>query len=181
MGDYPGQRLPALTGLRFVAAAMILAHHTRGEFHMPLPSIPLDHGVSLFFVLSGFILTHVYPELETWAATKRFLILRVARIWPAHVVTLFLAMLAYGKSINQTFLANFTMTHAWIPMGRWFFSYNAVSWSISTEFFFYLMFPLLILNWSRNFWWKWFAAFGVLASCVFAEGPATDGNRFPAS
>jgi peptidoglycan/LPS O-acetylase OafA/YrhL len=163
MGDYPAQRLPALTGLRFIAAALILALHTSTSgFRMPLPSIPLDHGVSLFFVLSGFILAHVYPELESWTATRKFLVLRIARIWPAHAVTLLLAVLAYHAAINEKFFANLTMTHAWIPMGPWYFSYNAVSWSISTEFFFYLVFPLLIINWSRSFWWKWLIALGAL-------------------
>jgi peptidoglycan/LPS O-acetylase OafA/YrhL len=160
--DYQAQRLPALTGLRFIAAAMILAQHARAEFHISVPPIPLDHGVSLFFVLSGFILAHVYPQLETWPATKQFLALRIARIWPAHAVTLLLAVLAYQVAIDERFLANLTMVHAWIPVGPWFFSYNAVSWSVSTEFFFYLMFPLLIWNWSRTFWWKWIASLGVL-------------------
>ena len=36
------------------------------------------------------------------------------------------------------------MLHAWIPLDRYFFSYNYASWSISTELFFYLMLPLLL-------------------------------------
>jgi peptidoglycan/LPS O-acetylase OafA/YrhL len=53
-------RLDALTGLRFFAALAIVIHHT-----FRLPEWPLPQSVSFFFVLSGFILAHVYPELPT--------------------------------------------------------------------------------------------------------------------
>ncbi|QGZ66255.1 acyltransferase family protein [Paraburkholderia acidisoli] len=43
--------------------------------------------------------------------------------------------------------------NSWIPVARYFFSYNGVSWSISTEMFFYLMFPLLVRDWHHT--WKW--------------------------
>ena len=42
------------------------------------------------------------------------------------------------------------MVHAWAPIQHWFTDFNSVSWSISTELFFYLMFPLLLLG-SRKF------------------------------
>jgi peptidoglycan/LPS O-acetylase OafA/YrhL len=60
-------KLPALTSLRFIAAAMILLHHTRDLLSSDTSWAlhwHLDHGVSLFFVLSGFILTYSYPSLE---------------------------------------------------------------------------------------------------------------------
>lgn len=165
-----GEKLPALTGLRFLAAALILAAHSKSDLHIPLPAVSFDHGVSLFFVLSGFILAHVYPRLESWDATKHFLALRVIRIWPAHVVALLLVDIALGTEINERFPANVLMVHGWIPSAPWYFSYNSVSWSISTEFFFYLMFPLLIWNWTRTFWWKWLAALGLLILlCTFAR------------
>ena len=58
------QDLPALTSLCFVAAMMIVVVHC-GAINMPWPWLKhapgtLVHGVSFFFVLSGFILTHVY-------------------------------------------------------------------------------------------------------------------------
>ena len=66
--------------------------------------------------------------------------------------------------------ANFLMVHGSIPSAPWYFSYNSVSWSISTEFFFYLMFPLLIWNWTRTAWWKWLAVLGLLILlCTFAR------------
>jgi peptidoglycan/LPS O-acetylase OafA/YrhL len=54
------QKLDALTSLRFFAAAMIVVHHGHRVFgSMGLAeSLPLDQGVSFFFVLSGFILAY---------------------------------------------------------------------------------------------------------------------------
>jgi peptidoglycan/LPS O-acetylase OafA/YrhL len=105
--------------------------------------------VGLFFVLSVFILTYLHPQLEDWASTRDFLALRIARIWPAHLVTLFAAGVIHGyllalPSGGLKLLANILMVQAWIPIIGWIFSYNSLSWSISTEFFFYLTFPLLI-------------------------------------
>jgi peptidoglycan/LPS O-acetylase OafA/YrhL len=164
------QRLDALTGLRFVAAALILVHHSR-VLRIPVPSYALDHGVSLFFVLSGFILAYVYPRLDDWPSVRTFLMLRVARIWPAHAFTLGLAVVVAATVVpapfdKPRFLANLVMVHAWIPSSPWYFSYNAPSWSISTEFFFYLAFPLLIWQWHKTWWWKWLASAGLVVVLV---------------
>ena len=69
-------KLDALTGLRFFAAALIVAEHAT-MLRVRLPAWGYDHGVSLFFVLSGFILAHVYPQLDDWRSACRFLVLRV--------------------------------------------------------------------------------------------------------
>lgn len=86
-------QLRALTGLRFIAAFAIVIHHSRGLFFTPeaLAPYPLDIGVSLFFVLSGFILTYVHPKLPTRHDIYRFYIARFARIWPVHLASLALA------------------------------------------------------------------------------------------
>ena len=46
------------------------------------------------------------------------------------------------------------MVHSWLPEQRYASAYNAVSWSISTECFFYLCFPILIWRWERTWWFK---------------------------
>jgi peptidoglycan/LPS O-acetylase OafA/YrhL len=157
-----------LTSLRFVAAAMIVAHHGLAENGLPAPFPTLDQGVSFFFVLSGFILTYSYPRLAGWADVRRFLIYRVARIWPAHVVTTLITIVIYSMPIDYRLVANLAMVHAWVPNWPWFFSYNSVSWSISTEFFFYLIFPFLIIGWNRTFWWKLLLAAALLWALMIA-------------
>lgn len=111
-------------------------------------------GVELFFVLSGFILSHVYLQSagEKRFSYRSFLWARVARVYPLHVATLvgvgFLAAAALiaGMSVDANVLswaslpANLLMVHAWglAPVAGW----NHPSWSISAEWFAYLCFPL---------------------------------------
>src|SRR5208337_1415695 len=167
------KRLEALTGLRFVAAAMILVAHAP-SLRIPVPPFEFANAVALFFVLSGFVLAHAYPQLDDLASIGRFLCLRVARIWPAHAFTLVVAAIVTTACLAQPFaapqfLASLIMVHAWVPMWPWYFSFNAPSWSISTEFFFYLTFPPLIWRWRRTWWWKF------LVTRALAFGLATLG------
>jgi peptidoglycan/LPS O-acetylase OafA/YrhL len=161
------ERLDALTGVRFVAAAMIVVHHSR-MFNIPVPPILLDHAVSIFFVLSGFILTWVHPQLHSSHERYVFVWDRLSRIWPAHVVTLIATVLLRKLPITWAFPLNFLLLHGWLPAGVSYFSYNAVSWSVSTELAFYLTFPFWIRNWYATFWWKIPLSFGIVAATIFA-------------
>jgi peptidoglycan/LPS O-acetylase OafA/YrhL len=111
--------------------------------------------VELFFVLSGFILCHVYLDSVADGAFRygEFLWARLARIYPLHLATLLgigamaLAALAAGRVIDPNILswsslpANLFLVQAWgfAPQAGW----NHPSWSISAEWFAYLGFPLV--------------------------------------
>lgn len=111
-------------------------------------------GVELFFVLSGFILSHVYLQAagEKQFSYRGFLWARIARVYPLHLATLIgvglLAAVALfaGMSVDGNVLswpslpAHLLMMHAWglAPVAGW----NHPSWSISAEWFAYLCFPL---------------------------------------
>ncbi len=190
------QRLEALTGLRFVAAAAVVAVHIDGlklsrpfglrqEFvgELPLGGV----AVTFFFVLSGFILAHVYPVIESPAAAGRFLLARVARLWPAHLAGLALAALLDGRLFWQpaepTFDAlaslglHLAMLQSWVPARGMIYQYNVPSWSISTEFTFYLLFIPLARNWERSWRWKLALALatplGLVAAVNYLDWPAT--------
>jgi peptidoglycan/LPS O-acetylase OafA/YrhL len=153
--DTSPAKLDALTSLRFFAAMLILFSHALPTFFAgttkTLETIPLAQGVSFFFVLSGFILTYVHPRLDTVGSSLLFLRARIGRVFPAHIFT---AILSLGiatvslQHLNRTtwciLISNILMLQSWIPQERFYFSLNAPSWSISTEFFFYLAFPILI-------------------------------------
>lgn len=139
--------LDSLTSLRFFAAASIVLFHMQGTL-LPTGHTPvLALGVSFFFVLSGFILAYVYPN---GIEPKRFYLARFARLWPVHAATLALTLwllvphLLGRSEWTGPLVLNALMLHAWAPITGYVFSFNAVSWSISTEMFFYLLFPLLM-------------------------------------
>ena len=170
------KQLNALTSLRFIAAAMTVFHHSRDQFGFTYDAHWLGNGVSFFFVLSGFILTYVYPSLPDGKSVKRFLIARFARIWPAHVASLFilLALIPAQEWLPQlqnpllVAAANLTMVHSWIPSREYYFSFNSPSWSISTEFLFYLLFPLFLFRWERSWPVKMLGAAFWLCALVIA-------------
>lgn len=149
------EKLDSLTSLRFFAAAMIVighAHYLFGSAGMAT-TFSLCQGVSFFFVLSGFILAYNYPILNSKDNILHFYKARFARIWPAHITAIlfFVIMSGQTNTVNlstiQTIIAaiaNISLTQAWIPLNDYYLSFNGVAWSISTEFFFYLLFPFLI-------------------------------------
>ena len=124
------QRLDALTGLRFFAAFAIVVHHEAGIL-VPESSVswvPLDQAVSLFFVLSGFILTYTYPELPMLRRVLDFWRARVARLWPVHFFALLVVIFFVGGSdrdFGLPLLANLLMIYAWIPDNHFAFSFRS--------------------------------------------------------
>lgn len=64
-------RLDQLTSLRFFAAMMIVMLHATGSFGIQKSALTLNQGVAFFFVLSGFILTYVYPRLDSAPPSAR--------------------------------------------------------------------------------------------------------------
>lgn len=157
--------LKPLTSLRFVFAYMVFAGHLGGLFlnykedflkekFASYLSISDGYlGVSFFFILSGFILAYNYKEPFTNKAItfKNFLLLRLFRIYPLHVLTFIIA--AYLSYYNQfgsidfyiKSLSNLFLVQSFIPAKEFYFSFNGVSWSISNELFFYTFFPLLLI------------------------------------
>ncbi|MFL9952496.1 acyltransferase [Paraburkholderia nemoris] len=173
------KKLDSLTALRFFAAVSIVIEHSKSAFRSMdwIPHFHYDFGVSFFFVLSGFILCYTYRDFDSVGSVRRFYVARIARVWPLHLFMLgtFLVVIPiqgwfFGGTDGHRaaiFLANIFLIHAWIPIIAFFFSFNAVSWSISTEAFFYLMFPVLRHRWESTWHWKSLivalVVFGVLA------------------
>ncbi len=131
-----------------------MLHHLRGKFGLTLSDVNTGVAVSFFFVLSGFILSYVYSEIDDVAKTRRFYLARFARIWPLHAATLLFAALVLAPAYTDhgvgAFIVNALLLQSWWPSLASGFSYNWVAWSISDEAFFYLVFPLVML-WHRQF------------------------------
>lgn len=158
-------KIHPLTSTRFVAAFLILLAHSAGpapfgfSFSTMTSFILGSAGVAFFFVLSGFILTYTYGTLATGTDVRNFWAARFSRIWPTHALTFLMCIAllpseqwALGANAAAPGLANITLTHAFIPVPQSYFSFNAPSWTISTEAGFYLLYPLAALAMARRAW-----------------------------
>ncbi len=160
--------LEPLTGLRFVAAIWVVLYHAV-ETLVPgasgLVSRLLSHGylgVSLFFVLSGFILTYTYidPSGSLRGSKRAFWWARVARIYPVYVSALLLALpffvlyrivLATAEARPDALVSAAltpVMLQAWWPKAAC--QWNCPGWSLSVELFFYGLFPLVAIWLARR-------------------------------
>lgn len=161
--------ITALTSLRGIAAVAVLLLHFRDQFG---PAFNPDRVTSFFarsylfvdffFILSGFVIALSYMHMFTrgiaWRDYAAFLIKRLARIYPLHIVVLagfvaselakyFIATNAYPPfSVNtgMALLANIFLVQSWGFFDH--YTWNHPAWSISTEWFAYLLFPLLALG-----------------------------------
>jgi peptidoglycan/LPS O-acetylase OafA/YrhL len=160
----PRGEIKSLTSLRGIAAMAVVLQHfsTTVQLHC-LASIPslMPHGyiaVDLFFILSGFIMSYTYFgafERQGLGAFGSFLQRRVARIVPLNIVVLLLIVAAgqvhllidntnnlyHSRNLWFDLPANIMMLQG-IGIGS---NLNGPSWSISTEFAAYMLFPAFLL------------------------------------
>lgn len=151
--------LDKLASLRFFAAFMVVIYHF-GLFAAPYNNLISNAyeaisaygyvGVCIFFVLSGFVISHANDRWKGW---KIYLAGRVARIYPAHWIVTFTLVLPavislfikYGATRDAwlPLISNLMLVHAWNSQRFYFLSLNVVTWSLSVEIFFYVCFILL--------------------------------------
>ena len=140
--------------------------------------------VELFFVLSGFVIFNAYSsKINSPKDLLRFQFLRFGRLYPVHIIFLFvflaieivkyIAALKFQMrnqgsipfAINNlnTFIQNIFLFQSVLPNQP--FSYNQPAWSISVEFYTYLVFGFIVLFFQR-FKIYIFSAIGVLCFVV---------------
>jgi peptidoglycan/LPS O-acetylase OafA/YrhL len=161
-------RLPVLTSLRFFAALHVVLFHLQATKIAFLHDSAMSRfagigytGVSLFFVLSGFILVYTYAGRET--KPKEFYRARFARIYPAYVFSLLLAApwFYFGMFVFKVPFFMWSAAHpaiasllvlmlsqAWVPAAA--LAWNPVAWSLSVEAFFYAAFPFLLPRFEKR-------------------------------
>ena len=167
-------QIRSLTSVRFFAAFCIVISHTSAVTGFPfewMSRVLLIQGVSLFFVLSGFILSVRYSNAGG-STPPGFYVSRFSRIYPAYLLAALTAGVAewfiyrdglfQNRSIWFGFLAEIMLLQAWFPN---VFPLNGVDWSISTEAFFYLCFPYVRAS-RKMFWLLLLVSFGFVATAV---------------
>jgi len=155
-----------LTSCRFFFALMVFFSHidfidkSHVTFHTLYQNIFQEGylGVSFFFILSGFILTLNYKDkiLSGEVGHKEFWMARLARIYPLHFITTILCIPLTLIFFNDGVLMwglklclNLLLLQSFVPAISVYYSFNAPSWSISDEMFFYLIFPFLIILYNK--------------------------------
>jgi peptidoglycan/LPS O-acetylase OafA/YrhL len=165
----PGKRirrggLHALTGIRFFAAIWVVLFHFGAAFtaraHMPHPvTVFLEHGdlgVSLFFMLSGFILYYTYQDnLQSSRDLYKFFVARVARLYPVYLLAIVIAIPLHHHLPRGVELLIFPLVQSWtLPTSDIGYSWIIQAWTLSVEAFFYCCFPVFLLLFRR----KWTAS-----------------------
>lgn len=154
-------RLDGLTGLRFFAAFLVLGFHSDWAKLPGLPqalrnlTLQANFSVSLFYVLSGFILTFTYVSAQAAPTLneRKFWSARVSRIYPVYLFALLVAapfffmdvMRRPPEQVPGMVLGGFmvmTLLQSWNPQTLFLWNYPA--WSLSNEAFFYFLFPRLV-------------------------------------
>jgi len=150
------QKLPSLYGLRAVSIVIvILAHITR--FSIPtnqdvmlrIPIFNGQFGVTVFFLISGFLITSLLLQEEERAGSislKDFYIRRVLRIFPAYyfllLVCFVLQLLGYLSISSAAWITSLTYTKYLNPRAEF---YTGHAWSLSIEENFYLFWPFILM------------------------------------
>lgn len=158
--------IPALTGVRGLAASLVVLYHfwPTSEMHVGLVRNSVGRcylWVDLFFVLSGFVIAlnygHMFARGSSREAVGRFLIRRIARLYPLYLFMVLVQIIcavgtqggfgthgdpyaAYLPHPGRDILANLLLVQSWGVSD----SIVGTAWSISTEWAAYLAFPLLV-------------------------------------
>ncbi|MEI6540831.1 MAG: acyltransferase [Planctomycetota bacterium] len=146
-------RIEALTGLRWCAAlAVFLSHFAPKGVESSLFTTFCSNGymgVTIFFVLSGFVLTITYSKgLAEPSATNtwNYAVARVARVIPLYLFVLCLVVASRRNAAPLSALWQHALAlQAWSGDVKIAYAWNGPGWSVGVELFLYAMFPLLIL------------------------------------
>jgi peptidoglycan/LPS O-acetylase OafA/YrhL len=154
--------LPALTGVRFLAALhVVLYHYVSGALtatHWTAQAIVASgpSAVSLFYVLSGAVLVYSCTNDDGTVTSnpRAFWRARFARIYPLYAFALlldapfFISALMKADGGGEVIVRGLALgipalllVHGWTPLTV--FAWNTPGWSLSAEAFFYALFPVL--------------------------------------
>ncbi|HEV7232249.1 MAG TPA: acyltransferase [Bacteroidia bacterium] len=171
MNETTNSRLyfPGLNGLRFVAAFMVMVSHIEqlkkdenlaNLDHLPIIGQSGQNGVSLFFVLSGFLITYLLLQEDKETGTiniRKFYIRRILRIWPLYYLIVGLGFFVLPWCLEASGLQNALITAYWPKLILFLLflpnlamvafpqvPFTAQVWSIGTEEQFYLIWPFIL-------------------------------------
>lgn len=175
--DFQGQKkFQALDGLRALSILAVVWHHTASPFMHGMATYVGTHGVTLFFAISGFLITSLLlreRDRRGHISFKDFYIRRALRIFPLYfgvlliyavLVAIFERDSAAGRMFwhNLPYFLTYT-SNLFVPLdGRVIFYF---AWSLAVEEQFYLIWPCVLTLTSTPARATW-ALGAVLLACV---------------
>lgn len=155
--------IQSLTSFRFITAFVVFIFHCRvhlkWQTDIDFVNRFISHGaifMSGFFVLSGFIMSHVYHATDFTKASNiwRFYIKRFAKIYPVYALST-IAYFAFFRDYTHAEHARIAINDLFLIQG--FFpsmfrlGLNGGTWSLTVEMFLYILFPFLMLLGGKSF------------------------------
>lgn len=176
-------RFKAVDTFRGMAAIMVILFHMQhlnlfvGNNFIEKSDIFVD----FFFVLSGFVITHSnYERIINFKSILPFVVRRFKRLYPLHLFTLLLVLSfeVFRYFINHyvtaltnpvfaedknllSFIANLTLTQSLGLFNQ--VTWNGPSWSISVEFYTYILWAFMLVIFRKNLWVILSISFGFIA------------------
>lgn len=154
------KRIPSLDGLRAISFLIVFISHLGF-----MDSRPGGFGVSVFFVISGYLITSLMiREHQKYGAVSlpHFYLRRTARIFPGMYITLLLCalctsfhfvdgkILPWGLAALALYLSNYTTWYALVTGVKYNLSGTSQFWSLCVEEHFYLLFPVFFCSMLRR-------------------------------
>lgn len=152
-------RFQSLTGVRFIAVCLVFLYHNRKYWRNNLhPEVlrlfnEFHVGVSLFFVLSGFLIAYTYEDkpMQSASAYLKYFLVRCARILPLYWLILTIYYLDKNYGNFHFSLLTYTLTHGFSDAHN--LDAIAQAWSLTVEMSFYILAPLIFFIKKKNSWW----------------------------
>lgn len=179
------KKYDALTGLRWFAALAVVFRHNLPPTNSVFYSFFANgySGVTIFFVLSGFVITFRYLDQfcePSGRALWNYFVARFARIYPSYFAVLVAVGIVFGVPDFSVVLRHIFVIQTWSGNSDVAYALNGPGWSIGVEFFLYLIFPLLAIWFarkSRNVGWTLTLAFIVVVVLAIVTIYFSSGDR----
>lgn len=151
------QRIDSLQVVRAIAFSALFVYHAIRTFpgscrvYHYISTGPGPWGVSVFFVLSGFLMTYSYWDRQpgrTPAGMAGFALKKIRKLYPLHLIMLCVGVVyALRQGANpanlQKYLAKtIPLLQTWFSVG--YQAINTVAWYLSVSLFLYFIFPLIL-------------------------------------
>lgn len=188
---------PQLDGIRTLAVLMVIVSHWYHGRDYSFLHYGGAMGVGLFFVLSGFLITHILLDQQEAFLTgkadqklriiKTFYIRRTLRIFPIYYLYIgMVLLLGLGQSREVwAWLLTYTYNFQLFLTSQWHSGYIEHLWSLAIEEQYYLIWPAMILFCPGRYQFHLVLGFILLAvlckAILYLNNPASQYSKFPVS